>query len=133
MRAEASLPELIVAVAGGDRAALRSLYQQQATRLFGVANAILRDRDAAADAMQDAFLRISQRAGQFDPGRGEASAWLGGIVRHAALDLARKRGRELPTDDPSLGAHGQLPNSRSRRCSNSRGSTPAEASGASAA
>ena len=53
--------------------------------------------------MQDAFLRISQRAGQFDPGRGEASAWLGGIVRHAALDLARKRGRELPTDDPSLG------------------------------
>ena len=103
MRAEASLAELIVAVSGGDRAALRSLYQQQATRLFGVANAILRDRDAAADAMQDAFLRISQRASQFDPDRGEASAWLGGIVRYAALDLARKRGRELPTDDPGLG------------------------------
>ena len=93
MRAEASLAELIVAVSGGDRAALRSLYQQQATRLFGVANAILRDRDAAADAMQDAFLRISQRAGQFDPDRGEASAWLGGIVRYAALDLARTTAR----------------------------------------
>ena len=34
MRAEASLGELLAAVAGGDRAALRSLYEQQATRLF---------------------------------------------------------------------------------------------------
>ncbi|MDN3566186.1 sigma-70 family RNA polymerase sigma factor [Paeniroseomonas aquatica] len=103
MRAEASLADLLAAVAADDRSALRTLYQQQATRLFGVANAILRDREAAADAMQDAFLRISQRAGQFDAERGEASAWLGGIVRHAALDLARKRGREMPTDDPTLG------------------------------
>ncbi len=103
MRAEASLADLLAAVADGDRPALRTLYQQQATRLFGVANAILRDREAAADAMQDAFLRISQRASQFDAQRGEAAAWLGGIVRHAALDLARKRGREMPTDDPTLG------------------------------
>jgi RNA polymerase sigma-70 factor (ECF subfamily) len=32
-----------------------------------------------------------------------AEAWLGTIVRHTALDLARKRGRELPSDDPALG------------------------------
>jgi RNA polymerase sigma-70 factor (ECF subfamily) len=103
MRTEATLAALMVAVAGGDREALREVYERQSVRLFGVANAILRDRDAAADALQDAFLRISQRAGQFDAGRGEASAWLAGIVRHAALDLARRRGRELPTDDPALG------------------------------
>jgi RNA polymerase sigma-70 factor (ECF subfamily) len=98
-----TLPALLGAVAGGDRSALRALYDQQSVRLFGIANAILRDRDAAADALHDAFLRISQRAGQFDPARGEASAWLGGIVRHAALDLARRRGREMPSDDPTLG------------------------------
>lgn len=103
MDGAATLAELLGAVAAGDRAALRGLYQRQSVRLFGVANAILRDRDAAADALQDAFLRISQRAGQFDPARGEASAWLAGIVRHAALDLARRRGREVPTDDPTLG------------------------------
>jgi RNA polymerase sigma-70 factor (ECF subfamily) len=97
------LPALLSRVASGDRAALRLLYQAQSVRLFGVANAILRDRDAAADAMQDAFLRISQRAAQFDATRGEAAAWLGGIVRHAALDQARRRGREQPSDDPSLG------------------------------
>ena len=103
MRTEPTLAALLVSVAGGDRGALRAVYDRQSVRLFGVANAILRDRDAAADALQDAFLRISERAGQFDASRGEASAWLAGIVRHAALDLARKRGRELPSDDPALG------------------------------
>jgi RNA polymerase sigma-70 factor (ECF subfamily) len=103
MDAADDLGTLIAAVAGGDRAALRSVYERQSVRLFGVANAILRDRDAAADAVQDAFLRIASRAGQFDPSRGAAAAWLAGIVRHAALDLARRRGREVPTDDPTLG------------------------------
>ncbi len=97
------LASLLAATATGDRRALRAIYDRQATRLFGVANAILRDRDAAADALQDAFLRISQRAAQYDPARGPAEAWLGAIVRHAALDLARRRGREMPTDDPALG------------------------------
>jgi len=103
MDADTDLAPLLAAVARGDRAALRTVYERQSVRLFGIANAILRDRDAAADALQDAFLRVAQRAQQFDPARGQASAWLAGIVRYAALDLARARGREIPTDDPALG------------------------------
>ena len=97
------LSALLGSVALGDRAALRAVYVREATRLFGIAMAILRDRDAAADAMQTAFLRVWERAGQFDSGRGDARAWLGGIVRFAALDAARLRGREVLTDDPELG------------------------------
>jgi RNA polymerase sigma-70 factor (ECF subfamily) len=103
MDAASDLGPLLAAVARGDRAALRAVYERQATRLFGVANAILRDRDAAADALQDAFLKIARRAGQFDPARGSAEAWLAAVVRHAALDMVRARGREIPTDDPALG------------------------------
>jgi RNA polymerase sigma-70 factor (ECF subfamily) len=103
MEASTELAGLLAAVARGDRAALRAVYERQSVRLFGVANAILRDRDAAADALQDAFLNIARRAAQFDPARGAAEAWLGAVVRHAALDLARRRGREIPTDDPTLG------------------------------
>lgn len=114
MAADVSPARLLAAVARGDRAALRQLYDHQSVRLFGIANAILRDRDAAADALQDAFLRISQRAGQFDAKRGEAGAWLGGIVRHAALDLARKRGREIPSDDPTLGEDAVAPEALDR-------------------
>lgn len=101
--ADPDLARLLHALAGGDLEALRHIYEVQSKRLFGLANAILRDREAAADALHDAFLRISQRAGQYDPARGPAAAWLAGVVRHAALDLARRRGRELPSDDPALG------------------------------
>jgi RNA polymerase sigma-70 factor (ECF subfamily) len=94
---------LIRGVAAGEAGALRRLYDAHSSRLFGIAMAILRDRDAAADALHDAVLKIAGRAAQFDPLRGEAGAWLGAIVRNAALDLARARGRETPTDDPSLG------------------------------
>ena len=98
-----TLDALLVRVAAGDRAALRAVYGRQSTRLFGIAMAILRDRTAAADVMQDAFLRVWQRAAQFDPARGDAQVWLSSIVRYAALDVARTRGREIPSDDPDLG------------------------------
>ena len=97
------LAALLAAVARRDPASLRTIYDQEGTRLFGIAMAILRDRPAAADAVQDGFLRLWQRAGQYDPARGEARAWIGTVVRHAALDIARTRGREQPTGDPALG------------------------------
>lgn len=98
-----SMEFLLADIARGRRDALRPVYDAQASRMFGVAMAILRDREAAADAVHDAFLRIAGRAGQYDPARGPAAAWMMGIVRNAALDRARARGRELPTDDPGLG------------------------------
>jgi RNA polymerase sigma-70 factor (ECF subfamily) len=114
MDAEPDLASLLAAIAAGDRAALRAVYERQSVRLFGVANAILRDRDASADAMQDAFLRIARRAGQFDAARGTPEAWLGAIVRHAALDIIRARGREIPTDDPHLGDQAVAPEAEER-------------------
>lgn len=74
MTAALDLPDLLGLVAAGDRSALRSLYERQSPRLFGIANAILRDRDVAADAVQDVFLRVARRAGQFDRTRGSAEA-----------------------------------------------------------
>lgn len=94
---------LLARIAGGDRTALQSLYKAQSVRLFGIAMAILRDRDAAADAVHDGFLNIARRAGQFDSALGAAEAWIGAVIRHAALDIARRRGREIPTDDATLG------------------------------
>jgi RNA polymerase sigma-70 factor (ECF subfamily) len=100
---EDDLADQLVRVASGDRAALRGIYARHSTRLFGIAMAILRDRTDAADAMQDAFVKLWQRAAQFDRERGVAEAWIGSIVRHAALDIARRRGREVASDDPELG------------------------------
>jgi RNA polymerase sigma-70 factor (ECF subfamily) len=103
MRAEAELTDLLLSVARGERAALRAIYVRQSTRLFGIAMAIVRDRAYAADVLQDAFLKVWERARQFDPARGNAEVWLASIVRNGALDIARSRGRETSTDDPKLG------------------------------
>lgn len=103
MDQDAPLDTLLTGVARREHAALRAVYDREGKRLFGIAMAILRDRPAASDAVQDAFLRIWERASQFDPARGEARAWIATIVRHAALDSARARGREQPTGDPALG------------------------------
>lgn len=103
MNQDAPLHSLLDAVGRGQQTALRAIYDRESARMFGVAVAILRDRGAASDAMQTAFLRIWERAIQFDSARGDARAWLMSIVRHAALDIVRARGRELPTDDPALG------------------------------
>jgi RNA polymerase sigma-70 factor, ECF subfamily len=118
---ESDLAPLLAAVARGERAALRAIYERQSVRLFGVANAILRDRDVAADALQDAFLRIAKRAAQFDPARGAAEAWLAAIVRHAALDIVRARGREIPTDDPALGDQPVAPEALDRVAATAEG------------
>lgn len=108
------LPALLAAVAAGDVAALRVIYARQSNRLFGVADAILRDREVAADALHEAFLRIAAGAGRFDPARGSAEAWLTAIVRHAALDILRARGREFPTDDPMLGDEAEAAEAEAR-------------------
>lgn len=100
---ERDLAGLLADVAAGKRDALRAIYQRQSVRLFGVANAVLRDRDQAADALHTAFLNIQRRAGQYDATRGAPEAWLAAVVRYAALDMIRARGREMPSDDPALG------------------------------
>jgi RNA polymerase sigma-70 factor (ECF subfamily) len=99
---EGDLAGLIGRVASGDRAALRAIYVRQSGRLFGLAAAVLRDRTAAADAFQDGFLRIWQRARLFDADVMPAEVWLAGEVHAAALELARLRGREVPSDDATL-------------------------------
>ena len=86
--------ELLAAVAAGDREALKTMLRTHSSRVFAIAYAILRDRPAASDALQEGFVRIWQRIRQFDPQRSDADTWIAATVRHAALDIARTRGRE---------------------------------------
>jgi RNA polymerase sigma-70 factor (ECF subfamily) len=90
---------LLQACAGGDRAALHSLYAVTAPQLFGLALGILRSRELAEDIVQDSFVLVWRHARSFDPGRGTAMAWLARIVRNQCFDQLRRRGRESPLDD----------------------------------
>jgi RNA polymerase sigma-70 factor (ECF subfamily) len=86
---ESDLSGLLVRVAVRDEAAFAALYRLTAARLNGVVARIL-PADTAAEALQDAYVRIWERASDFDPAKGSALAWMATIARNRALDEARR-------------------------------------------
>ncbi|HTW29892.1 MAG TPA: sigma-70 family RNA polymerase sigma factor [Acetobacteraceae bacterium] len=97
---EMAAAALLRRCAGGDAAAFRTLYEEQAPRLYGLALRMTRQPALAADALHDAFLQVWQQAARFDPARGPAEAWLTGLLRYRAIDLLRRREREQPGYEP---------------------------------
>ena len=84
---------LIQRCAGGDRAALRRLFEMEAPRMIGVAQRILRRRALAEEAMQDAFVQVWRRAGSFDAAMGSGRSWLYAILRNRSLNILRDESR----------------------------------------
>lgn len=96
--------ELVVAfVERGDRAAFAAIYDRYADRLHDTAVSMLRDRDEAADAVQDVFVTAAQRLAQLrDPSR--LRAWLFAILRNDVYRRTARRSRTRPVDPTSPGA-----------------------------
>ena len=116
-----NLSRLLEDVAQGDRAAFRSLYDLQSSRLYAVALRITRQSALASDAVHDAFLQVWRNAARFDASRGNAESWMVSLVRYRALDIARRRGREVSDEgipeqiDPEPDALQQLARGREAR------------------
>lgn len=91
------LARLLRRVAAGDEAAFAELYRRSSAKLYGVVVRILPGGDSA-EALQEAYIRIWERAGEFDPARGSAIAWMATIARNRALDEVR-RVRASPISD----------------------------------
>ena len=72
------------------RDAVDRAYRDHADDVYRVAYAILRDRDGAMEATQDAFARAFERWEQYDANR-PLRPWLHGIAAHTALDALRRR------------------------------------------
>ena len=82
---------LIAAVARGDRAAFRSLYDATAPKLLGVILRIVKTRAEAEEVLQDAYIRIWNNAGRFDAAAGTPNAWMVSIARNRAIDIIRAK------------------------------------------
>jgi len=86
---DSSDAELLRAVAGGDEAALASIYDQYASILLGLLLRILHSRGEAEDVLQEVFLQVWRRAGDFDESRGRGFTWLVTLARSRAIDRLR--------------------------------------------
>ena len=93
-------------LAGGDLGALDGLYEQYGAMAFSIAFRITRDRTAAEDVVQEAFLGAWRNAARYLDARGSVRTWLLSIVHHRAIDAVRRRrptlelpGAEAPLPD----------------------------------
>ena len=84
--------DLLHAVARGDEAALASLYDRYRVILFGLLVRILNVREEAEDVLQEVFLQVWRRAGDFDERRGRPFTWLVTLARSRAIDRLRLLG-----------------------------------------
>ncbi len=115
-KAPRPLDDLMARVARGDRVAFAALYEAVSAKLFGIILRILRRRDVAEDVLQDVFVKIWQKAADFDAARASPVTWMATIARNSALDVARRRTHvaiddapeALEVSDPGLPALAQL-------------------------
>ena len=84
------LTDLLIRIAARDAAAFAALYKQTSAKLYGVVARILTRGDVAADVLQECYVRIWEKAGDFDPVRGSPLAWMATIARNRALDEVRR-------------------------------------------
>jgi len=90
--------ELAGAAAAGDRAAFAGIYDRYADRLHDFCIGMVRDREAAADCVQEAFCTAAaQLATLRDPDK--LRPWLYAIARNEALRCIRLRRRENVSDE----------------------------------
>lgn len=94
---------LVEAAKRGDHDAFASLVRRHSARTYQLLLRILRDREDAQDALQEAFLKAFSHLNTFE-GKAKFSTWLMGIaVNSALMELRRRRARGLVHLDGSDG------------------------------
>ena len=84
---------LIEAIKQQDEDALAQLYDLTVDRVYSLAMTMTGNSDDAEEVVGDVYLKVWQRAAQYQAERGQVISWLLVTCRSAALDLLRRRQR----------------------------------------
>lgn len=90
---------LMVRIGGGDREALRQLYDQYRLPLFSLAVRMVGDHGAAEELLQDCFVRIWRAADTYDPRKSQPFTWTVTILRRMCIDHLRRRRLDIADVD----------------------------------
>ncbi len=92
LAAEVLIDPTILAAQHGDEAAFASLYDLHATRVFALCVGLAGDRTAAAELVQDVFVRVWEKLDSF---RGECAftTWLHRVAVNTVLESERRERR----------------------------------------
>lgn len=85
--------ELLREIGAGNREAFARFYDQYARLLFSIAFKILNDSKEAEDVLQEVFLQIWDKSGQYDSHLGKPVSWAVTLTRNKAIDHIRSSQR----------------------------------------
>jgi len=94
--------QLLARIARGDKDAVTALYRRLERPLFAFLVKTLRDREAAADVLNETMLDVWRQAGRFE-GKSSVATWIYSIAHHKAVSWLRKR-REVELDEEAVAA-----------------------------
>lgn len=99
-RREITDEDAVALARDGDHAAFRVLVERWERRAHGLALRVLRDEEAARDAVQEAFLRVYGALRRFE-GRSSFGTWLHRVVWNVCMDAKRRdrSAREVAWED----------------------------------
>src|ERR1700757_1545903 len=82
----------------GERKAQEMLYKQFASKMLGVCLRYAADRMEAEDILQNGFIKVFQKIGDFR-GEGSFEGWVRRIMVHCSLEHYRKHHKVLKVVD----------------------------------
>lgn len=88
---QADLMSLLIAVSRDDRSAFQRMYVLISGRIYGVCLKLAGQKELAEEALQETFIQIWHRAGEYHGERGTPLGWMMTIARYRTLDLIRAR------------------------------------------
>ena len=83
--------DLIKYIANGEQAAFSIIVYRYTDRYLAMAERVLNDREEAKDAIQEAFIKLWEKAGSFNSDKAKFSTWFYRIVLNQCLDKKRKK------------------------------------------
>jgi RNA polymerase sigma-70 factor, ECF subfamily len=87
--------ELLQRIGARDRSAFAEFYDKYSAMLFSIASRILSDAGEAEDVLQETFMQIWEKGGNFNPKLGKASSWVAILVRNKSIDRIRASQRRM--------------------------------------
>jgi RNA polymerase sigma-70 factor (ECF subfamily) len=86
-----------------DIIAYEKLFRHFGPRVKAYMTRVSRDPQLSEELMQETMIAVWNKAGRFDPARGEASTWIFTIARNLRIDALRREKRpQFDPDDPAF-------------------------------
>ncbi len=96
------LSALLALTGAKDRVAFAAVYRATSSKLYGIILRILQRRDLADEVLQEVYVKIWDKAADFDPRVASPISWMAAIARNRALDEVRKKRPESLEDHPEF-------------------------------